>query len=120
MAYYVKQRYDRNKLASPENMDFTKVQRVNYAFFQTNTNGDLWGTDSRGDPNVLFGPYDWNPSESSKEFCSWDSPTDRPCNYHKYQQGLIHLVHAAGAELYPSLGGWTLSDAVCIIYDQHY
>jgi chitinase len=112
IGYYASwQWYDRNKLASPENMDFTKVQRVNYAFFQTNTNGDLWGTDSWGDPNVLFGPYDWNPSESSKEFCSWDSPTDRPCNYHKYQQGLIHLVHAAGAELYPSIGGWTLSDA---------
>ena len=27
----------RNKLAAPENMDFTKVQRVNYAFFQTDT-----------------------------------------------------------------------------------
>jgi chitinase len=24
---------------------------------------------------------------------------------------LIHLVHAAGAEIYPSIGGWTLSDA---------
>lgn len=91
-------------------MDFTKVQRVNYAFFQTDTSGNLWGTDSWGDPNVLFGDYDWNPSDSSKEFCSWDSPTDRPCNYHKYENGLIHLVHAAGAEIYPSIGGWTLSD----------
>jgi hypothetical protein len=102
-------RYDRNKLAAPSNMDFTKLQRVNYAFFQTDTSGNIWGTDSWGDPNVLFGPYNWNPSDSSKEFCSWDSPTDRPCNYHKYEEGLIHLVHAAGAELYPSLGGWTLS-----------
>lgn len=59
-------------------MDFTKLQRVNYAFFQTDVNGNLWGTDSWGDPNVLFGPYDWNPGPSSKQFCSWDSPTDRP------------------------------------------
>lgn len=48
-------RYDRNKLAAPGNMDFTKVDVVNYAFFQTDTNGNIWGTDSWGDPNVLFG-----------------------------------------------------------------
>ncbi len=63
-------------------------------------------TDSWGDPNVLFGPYNWNPSQGSEQYCSWDSPTDRPCNYHTYEQGLIYLVHAAGAEIYPSIGGW--------------
>ncbi|KAL7521899.1 hypothetical protein ACHAWX_006594 [Stephanocyclus meneghinianus] len=111
VGYYASwQWYDRNKLAAPENMDFTKLQRVNYAFFQTDTNGNLWGTDSWGDPNVLFGPYNWNPSQGSEQYCSWDSPTDRPCNYHTYEQGLIYLVHAAGAEIYPSIGGWTLSD----------
>ena len=63
------------------------------------------------DPNLLFGPYDWNPGEGSKKYCSWDSATEKACNTHNYEQGLIHLVHAAGAEIYPSLGGWTLSDA---------
>lgn len=38
-------RYDRDKLASPANMDFSKVTRVNFAFFQTNEQGDIWGTD---------------------------------------------------------------------------
>lgn len=30
--------YDRSKLAKPENMDFRKVTRVNFAFFQVCTN----------------------------------------------------------------------------------
>lgn len=34
-------------------------RRRNFAFFQTNERGDLWGTDSWADPNLLFGPYDW-------------------------------------------------------------
>ena len=102
--------YDRAKLAKPQNMDFTKVQRVNFAFFQTNENGDLWGTDSWADPNLLFGPYNWNPPANEKKYCSWDAPNTKACNNHFYEEGLIHLVHAAGAEIYPSLGGWTLSD----------
>lgn len=32
------------------------------------------------------------------------------CNYHFYDKGLIHLVHEAGTEIYPSIGGWSLSD----------
>lgn len=63
-----------------------------------------------GDPNLLFGPYDWNPSAGAKKYCSWDAANTKACNSHNYEQGLIHLVHAAGAEIYPSLGGWTLSD----------
>ena len=47
--------YDRAKLAKPQNMNFSKVQRVNFAFFQTNVNGDIWGTDSWADANLLFG-----------------------------------------------------------------
>ena len=102
--------YDRAKLAKPQNMNFSKVQRVNFAFFQTNVNGDIWGTDSWADANLLFGPYNWNPPEGSKEYCSWDAPNVKACNTHVYEEGLISLVHAAGATLYPSLGGWTLSD----------
>ncbi len=58
----------------------------------------------------MFGPFNWNPVENETEYCSWDSPTVRACNAHVYQEGLIHQVHAAGAEIYPSLGGWSLSD----------
>ncbi|KAL7550345.1 hypothetical protein ACHAWF_013592 [Thalassiosira exigua] len=111
IGYYASwQWYDRQKLAEPKNLDFAKVTRVNFAFFQTNVRGDIWGTDSWADPNVLFGPYDWNPPEGSRERCSWDSPTARNCNTHYHEEGLIHLAHAAGAEVYPSLGGWSLSD----------
>ena len=50
VGYYASwQWYDRNKLAAPENMDFTKVQRVNFAFFQIDTQGNMWGTDAWGE-----------------------------------------------------------------------
>ena len=73
--------------------------------------GEIWGTDSWADPNLLFGPYNWNPQPDSPKYCSWDGPSTRNCRTHFHEQGLIHLVHAAGAEIYPSIGGWTLSDA---------
>jgi GH18 family chitinase len=45
--YYASwQWYDRSQKAAPSNMDFTKLDRVNFAFFQTDTDGNLWGTDS--------------------------------------------------------------------------
>ena len=91
--------YDRAKLAKPQNMDFSKVQRVNFAFFQTNESGDLWGTDAWADANLLLGPYNWNPQEGSKEYCSWDAPNVKACNHHFYEEGLIYLVHDAGAEV---------------------
>lgn len=44
-SYAVWQWYDRNNLASPGNIDFDKLSRVNYAFFQTDGDGYLFGTD---------------------------------------------------------------------------
>lgn len=44
-SYAVWQWYDRNNLASPGNIDFNKLSRVNYAFFQTDGDGYLFGTD---------------------------------------------------------------------------
>ena len=44
-SYAVWQWYDRNNLASPGNMDFKKLSRVNYAFFQTDGDGFIFGTD---------------------------------------------------------------------------
>jgi len=103
--------YDRDKLADPTNLDFTKLNRVNYAFFQPDVLGNIYGTDSWGDPQLLFGPY-----TSKGKFgggvqkCSYDGPKVVNCAYHELNAGLIHLAHAAGAEVYPSIGGWTLSD----------
>ena len=52
--YAIWQVYDNDKRASPKNMDYTKLDRVNYAFFQTDLNGNVWGMDSYNDPVVLL------------------------------------------------------------------
>ena len=45
IAYYASwQWYDRDGLAAPKNLDHSKVTRYNFAFFQINTRGDIWGT----------------------------------------------------------------------------
>jgi chitinase len=91
-------------------MDFSKITRANFAFFQITTDGDIFGTDSWADPICLFGPYDWM-AEDGFKYCSWDAPGEPPkCGYHNYQEGLLYLAHKAGAEVYPSIGGWSLSD----------
>ena len=51
--------YDRYGLTAPINMDFSKMTRANFAFFQTNTDGDIFGTDSWADPICLWGFNDW-------------------------------------------------------------
>ena len=77
IAYYASWKwYDRSGLAKPSNLDHSKVTRYNFAFFQINSSGDIWGTDSWADPNTLFGPFDW--SGSGTEYCSWDTPPRPP------------------------------------------
>mmetsp|Transcript_3006 Transcript_3006/g.6969 ORF Transcript_3006/g.6969 Transcript_3006/m.6969 type:complete len:694 (-) Transcript_3006:40-2121(-) len=113
IAYYASwQWYDRSGLAKPSNLDHSLVTRYTFAFFQINEQGDIWGTDAWGDPNTLFGEYDWNwVPGGANTYCSWDGPGEPPtCAGHKYHTGLISQAHAAGVEIYPSIGGWTLSD----------
>ena len=43
-------------------------------------------------------------------FCSWDGPTQRNCNYHQLDKGILSLAQSVGVEVMPSIGGWTLSD----------
>ena len=103
--------YGRNKLGDPKVYDFRKYSRINFAFFQTNIKGDLWGTDTWADPNCLFGPYNWNGIEGvDTKYCSWDGPNLKVCNFHLYEEGLLYLVKQAGGEIWPSIGGWSLSD----------
>lgn len=116
IGYYASwQWYDRAKLAKPSNLDFSKVTRVNYAFFQTDEDGNIWGTDEWADPRVLYGDVDAAMGEctagQSRCRCSWIKPQYKSCSYHKDQEGLIWLTHKARGEIYPSIGGWTLSDA---------
>eukprot|EP00985_Skeletonema_marinoi_P014143 scaffold7119_cov119-Skeletonema_marinoi.AAC.2 len=160
-SYATWQWYDRSNLASPLNLKLNKVSRVNYAFFQSDTDGYIFGTDSWADPNVLNGPYDFSVSRDKLpsycqggrgrddgknipngggllgkirrtrqrrrtqlsfgnvnddqpqcehfERCHRNFPNSKVCNTHKYKEGLIYLAHASGAEIYPSIGGWTLS-----------
>jgi hypothetical protein len=133
IGYYASwQWYDRNKLADPNNIDFSKYTRIHYAFFQPDEMGNLYGTDSWGDPQILWGPYvttttatleggnartrrrkmsDGGGSREDNNYkCSWDGPDVKNCNHHDLNRGLLHLAHAAGVQVIPSIGGWTLSD----------
>eukprot|EP00970_Alexandrium_tamarense_P001266 scaffold131_cov206-Alexandrium_tamarense.AAC.6 len=115
-------RYDRNKFADPANVDFSKYDRINYAFFQPDLDANIFGTDEWADPQLLWGPYDYNPQEQVTSgpgrnyMCSWDSPEEgsttprENCAYHKISEGIIARAHAVGTEVMPSIGGWTLSD----------
>eukprot|EP00986_Skeletonema_menzelii_P012924 scaffold7298_cov150-Skeletonema_menzelii.AAC.24 len=110
IGYYASwQFYDRTNFAVPSNFDFTKYTRINFAFFQTNADGAIWGTDEWADPITLFGEHDWAALDG-REYCSWDGPNLKTCNRHFYEDGLIYQAKAAGAEVWPSIGGWSLSD----------
>lgn len=110
IAYYASwQIYDREGLAKPVNLDYSKFTRLNFAFFQPGVWGEIYGTDSWGDPMALFGDWDWSGAGTS--YCSWDKPGEPPvCGDHHYNTGLIYLAHQNGVEIYPSIGGWTLSE----------
>lgn len=51
--------YDNSERATPTNLQFTKVDRVNFAFFHSDESGNIWGTDPWADAQILFGPADW-------------------------------------------------------------
>ena len=112
IAYYASwQWYDRKSLSKPSNHDHSKVTRYNFAFFQINKEGDIWGTDGYADPIVLLGEDDWSANDASPKTCSWGSPGGPPaCAARRPETGLIFQAHEAGVEVYPSIGGWTLSD----------
>jgi hypothetical protein len=131
IGYYASwQWYDRNKFADPNNIDYSKYTRIHYAFFQPDEGGNLYGTDEWGDPQILWGPYatttnseggnartrrrkmaEGGGSGGDNNYkCSWDGPNVKNCNYHDLNRGLLHLAQAAGVQVMPSIGGWTLSD----------
>ena len=49
--YSTWQWYDRNKLAAPDRLDFSKYTIINFAFFQRDDDGSLMGTDGWADFN---------------------------------------------------------------------
>ena len=117
IGYYASwQWYDRTKFADPPNIDWSKYDRVNYAFFQIDKEGNIFGTDEWADAILLFGPYMYDESKQiqtgpgANYFCSWDGPNLRNCNFHDTSKSIIELAHKAGTTVMPSIGGWTLSD----------
>ena len=125
IGYYASwQWYDRDKLADPANVDFSKYDRINFAFFQPSPRGNLYGTDEWADPQLLWGPYVWDAARQVDDgpdqnyFCSWDGPVgemeggrgERNCMYHDLDRGLLRRARDAGTQVMPSIGGWTLSD----------
>jgi len=55
IGYYASwQLYDNGERAKPSNIEFSKLDRVNYAFFQCDGGGNIWGMDSWADPMALL------------------------------------------------------------------
>ena len=52
----------------------------------------------------------YNDQSEENYRCSWDGPGVTNCNYHDLTKGLLHLAQSQGVEVWPSIGGWTLSD----------
>ena len=97
----------------PNQIDYSKLSRINYATFTTNENGKIY---IRGKKNgslnndaeiiTLLGPYVWHPPNdgSPKEYCTANPNNGNAgCMHHDYQQGMLHLAHLSGVEVYPSI-----------------
>ncbi len=82
----------------PVNVNFAKYTRINYAFFQPDSQGNLNGMDEWADPQLLVRPYlqDAAMPEDNK-WCSWDGPGVQNCNHHDLSRGLLHLAAIAAA-----------------------
>eukprot|EP00581_Thalassiosira_minuscula_P015637 CAMPEP_0183732984 /NCGR_PEP_ID=MMETSP0737-20130205/39863_1 /TAXON_ID=385413 /ORGANISM="Thalassiosira miniscula, Strain CCMP1093" /LENGTH=667 /DNA_ID=CAMNT_0025966143 /DNA_START=20 /DNA_END=2024 /DNA_ORIENTATION=+ len=106
VGYYGPHRfYGRNGLTKPENMDFTKLTRINYGPFQINEHGSIWGTDN-ADSEILFGPRDWNAPAHAPTYCHRTSPdTQMQCGHYHYEDGLLHGAHKNDVEVYLVVGG---------------
>ncbi|MEY5048723.1 MAG: hypothetical protein RLZZ175_2082 [Bacteroidota bacterium] len=92
--------YKRGGLFNPANIDFTKYTIINYSFFQTDKNGNIFGTDAWADSILLRGKMDFgNPIQ----------PAYFP------NTSLIDVAHVAGAKVMVSIGGWTLSETFPVV-----
>lgn len=87
--------YDRGQLLAPENIDYTRYTVLNYSFYQTDTLGNIFGTDEWADSVLLRGKYDW-------------SSAVQPA--YIQNTSLVDYSHAWGVKLMVSIGGWTLSE----------
>ncbi len=87
--------YDRGQLLAPENLDYTRYTILNYSFYQTDSLGNLYGTDEWADSVLLRGKYDWSSAVQPAYIIN---------------TSLVDWAHAWGVKVMPSIGGWTLSE----------
>jgi chitinase len=107
--------YARNGVMKPINLapHYKKWTRMNFAFYHPDSNGKIWLTDTYADGDVLFGPSSPYPTKDTRVVCLQAyhprlGKEERCYNKH-VKQGLVELAHAQGVEVWPSIGGWTLS-----------
>lgn len=101
---------ERNGLSTAENINFKQLTRIVYGPFRINSHGDIWGKDATIEPELLFGPYDWNPQADAPNYCHISSPgMQEQCGKHVYKKGLIYGAHDNGVEVYPTIGGRKMS-----------
>jgi hypothetical protein len=103
--YALWQWYDCNKLTGPVNVNFAKYTWINYAFFQTDSQGNLYGMDEWADPQSLVGPYlrmpprtrrTTNNARGTDPRCRFATTTTYPgvsCNLQRSQQ--LHAIAPA-------------------------
>jgi hypothetical protein len=91
--------YDRNKLTDPVKVNFAKFTRINYAFFQPDSQWNLYGTDEWADPQLLVGPYlqDAAAHMEDNKRCLLEGPGVQICSHHELSRGLLHLATIAAA-----------------------
>jgi chitinase len=87
--------YDRGGLMHPERLDYTRYTILQYAFYQCDTMGNVYGTDEWADSVLLRGRFDWS---------SAVQPAYIP------NTSLVDYAHVWGVKVCLSIGGWTLSE----------
>lgn len=92
-AYYGPRSYhERNGLFRPDNIDYSKLSRIMYGPYAMNEHGNIWGKDVNADPQLLFGPPNWNPEPNAQKNCYQSSPDNQPLCAH-YQHILMAWMY---------------------------
>lgn len=86
--------YARGGAFAPEIIDYSNYTILNYSFFQTDTAGNITGTDPWADTLMLRGRIDWG----------------KPQPAYYQNTSLIDFAHLWGVKVIPVIGGWTLSE----------
>lgn len=76
---------------------------------QSTDSGNTAASGGGGKNKYKYPDFTKDPPCEVFEQCHRNFPNSKTCNVHKYKEGLIHMAHTDGAQVYPSIGGWTLS-----------